>query len=387
MKKFALSFSCILILTFSFAQQISLADYNRAVSFLGSNISKNIVWNTAIRPTWLRDGSGFTFSMQDSAGSHKKNYDFETGLITDSKNENGTQNGWGERRSTKRNMESESPDKAWTAFVKDYNLFIKKTGSGAEKQLSFDGAKNYEYASYYGWGEIIEGENGDRPEHFDVSWSPDGKFIQAFICDLRNAKKMYLLDWSIDTLYKPKLLSYYRGSPGDTDMVYMTPVVFNTQTGEANRLNEFRNVNSIRFEWLPDFGKALILERVRGYQKVNLFLYDVVTKSKELLYTENSETNIDNFNYRLEEEWNQIIFTSEKDGWKQLYALDLKSKKITRLTNGNYYVNDISFINKKSGDIFLLQKEKKRPTRILILLTRLISKQKNKSANTGKGKS
>jgi hypothetical protein len=39
-----------------------------------------------------------------------------------------------------------------------------------------------------------------------------------------------MLDHSIDSLYKPKLLSYYRGSPGDTTMVMVTPVFYNVKT-------------------------------------------------------------------------------------------------------------------------------------------------------------
>ena len=139
-------------------------------------------------------------------------------------------------------------------LCQNYNLYIKSVETGALKQLSTDGFKNYEYASWYGWGEIMEGENGERPPHFAVSWSPDSKWIQTYICDLRKGQKMYLLDWSVDTLYRAKLLSYYRGSPGDTDMVYMTPVTFNIETGGETVHNEFRNVNQASFEWSKEPG-------------------------------------------------------------------------------------------------------------------------------------
>ena len=126
-----------------------------------------------------------------------------------------------------------------------HNLFVRSTATGVVRQLSTAGMKDYDYASYYEWGEIMVGENGTRPQHFGVNWSPDSKWIQTYICDVRSAKKMYLLDWSVDTLYRARLLSYYRGSPGDTDMVYMTPVYFNVETGEEIRRDEFRNVNSL----------------------------------------------------------------------------------------------------------------------------------------------
>ena len=98
----------------------------------------------------------------------------------------------------------------------------------------------------------------NRPKHFGVNWSPDSKWIQTFICDLRKGEKMYLLDWSVDTLYEPRLLSYYRGSPGDTDMVYMIPVFFNIETGEEIRKDEFRSAyQSIAYEWSEEPGNYL----------------------------------------------------------------------------------------------------------------------------------
>jgi dipeptidyl-peptidase 4 len=80
---------------------------------------------------------------------------------------------------------------------------------------------------------------------------PDSKWIHTYITDIRNAKKMYLLDWSIDTLYKPKLLSYFRGSPGDTDMVKMIHVFYNVETGEEIICSHLpsTHTNPISYEW------------------------------------------------------------------------------------------------------------------------------------------
>lgn len=62
--------------------------------------------------------------------------------------------------------ESESPNGTWTVFPKDHNLFVKPTEGGAEQALTTAGKKDYDYASWYGWGDILEGENADNPEHF-----------------------------------------------------------------------------------------------------------------------------------------------------------------------------------------------------------------------------
>ena len=162
---------------------------------------------------------------------------------------------------------------------------------------------------------------------------------------------MYLLDWSVDTLYRARLLSYYRGSPGDTDMVYMTPVIFNTETGEEDIIDEFRNVNQASFEWSKEPGIIYCENRVRGYQQTDLYRLDLNKKTNELLYSEKSKTNIDGYSSEIFEKFGKIIFLSEKDGWRQLYTLDLKTRSLTTLTGGSYYVNNF-LIDEKTKTIF-----------------------------------
>ena len=392
----------ILITAFLFAMQLSAQqllqqDYTRAVSFISSNLFNKRVFNINPQFSWFTDSSGVSFITQSATQKLFNKLDWKkmkleplfdhnrlAALLSDSlKKEirstdlpltsirydgraiveftiegkeytlNITTYTLAHKKTEQQNpLEEKSPDGKWIAYNKGYNLFIKSTATGETKQLSTAGMKNYEYASWYGWGEIIEGENGERPNHFAVNWSPDSKWIQTYICDLRKGQKMYLLDWSVDTLYKPKLLSYYRGSPGDTDMVYMIPVLFNIQTGEEIEKDEFRNVNTTDFEWTKEPGLIYIENRQRGYQKTELFLYDCNTKKQDLLYTESSHTNIDNYRSLATADPDKIIITSEKDGWKQLYLLNTKNRLVSPITNGSYYVNEILHVDDKTKTIF-----------------------------------
>jgi hypothetical protein len=318
------------------AQQLTKQDYTRAVSFISSNLFNKKIFNVNPQYNWFADSSGVSFVTQSPTEKVFSKLDWKKmkiermfdhnrlatilrdtlkkeinptdlpitavkyidkshiGFTTEGKDYLLDITGYSLARKNKEllnSQEEKSPDGKWVAYSQGYNLFIKSTVTGEIKQLSRAGIKNYEYASWYGWGDIMEGENGGRPAHFAVNWSPDSKWIQTYICDLRNAQKMYLLDWSIDTLYKPKLLSYYRGSPGDTDMIYMAPVFFNAETGEEIRKDEFRNVNAADFEWSKKPGFIYIENRLRGYQQTQLFLYDCNTNKQDLLYTESSSTN------------------------------------------------------------------------------------------------
>ncbi len=396
MKKSGFLIICLGILLRANAQQLTKQDYARAVSFISTNLFNKKVFNINTQFSWFADSSGVFFlnTGKEEKVFTKVNWKklkpeplFDHArlakLLTDSLkkeikpadlpltavkgiNKSTIEFTAGDKdyrldlnrysltpkiKEPNNFTEQKSPDGKWIAFSRDYNLFIKSTTTGEIKQLSTAGIKNYEYASFYGWGDIMEGENGERPPHFAVNWSPDSKWIQTYICDLRKGQKMYLLDWSVDTLYRARLLSYYRGSPGDTDMVYMIPVFFNAATGEEIRKDEFRNVNAAAFRWAEEPGVVYEENRVRGYQQADVYRYDLSDKSQEKIYTEKSTTNIDNYDFRLAA-GEKMIITSEKDGWKQLYLFSVKDKTIKPITNGAYYVNDILRVDNTSQTIF-----------------------------------
>ncbi len=386
--------------TFIQAQQIHLSDYERAVGFLWPNVNNKKAFQLHLTPHWFADSTGFWYQQHHPEGNKYLKFEFASkqtedlfdhhrlaGVLSNELNDDVDSNNLPvsavqyisknhlkfelkekkyildvtdyqitpEEPTKGRNLfESSSPDGKWIAYTKDYNLFIKSTESGEEKQLSHAGEKNFEYASYYGWGDIMEGEGGDRPARFNVSWSPDSKWIYTNICDLRSANKMYLLDWSVDTLFRPKLLSYYRGSPGDTGMVYMIPVLFDAEHGKEVNPGLPRNthINAVNARWSKNGDKLYASYATRGFQNHHLKVLDMQSMQWQELNHEQSKTNIDQFNYWLMEEKNQIIFTSERSGWKQLYVLDLESKTITPIAPGDYYVDHVLRLDEKSNLVY-----------------------------------
>jgi len=400
MKRLLLVLSAFLFIAHTgFTQpEIAREDYSRAAGFLWQNLNNKKVFNLNVRINWFPDSTGFWFIThnKDSKTFNKVMFNemkveplFDhsrlAALLSDSLNEETSAEDLPfndvtyidknhleiiagrktyrldlrtysliHRKEAEKNfMESKSPDGKWIAYAENYNLFIKSTETGEVKQLSHSGKKNYEYASYYGWGDIMVGEGSERPPRFSVNWSPDSKWIQTNICDLGSAQKMYLLDWSVDTLYRARLLSYYRGSPGDTSMVYLIPVFFDISKGEEYNPGLPRNthINSVNFRWSDTPGDVYASWSERGYKKVHLLKLNLNEKTKHELYSESSQTNIDNFSYWIAEKAGKIILTSEKDGWKQLYTVNLKDGKLSSLTNGAYYVEDIERINEKNNTL------------------------------------
>lgn len=259
-------------------------------------------------------------------------------------------------RKRQNQFESTSPDGKWIAYVKDYNLFIKSTKTTRKYQLSFNGKKGFEYASWYGWYDKMKGENGERPKRFYVDWSEDSKWISTSIVDTRNAEKMYLLDWSQDDKYKPELLSYYRGSPGDKNMVKIKPVFYNVSTKKEvkTKLPTHTHINSVGARFTEKSGIVMAQIPYRGFQKNEVVQIDLNTSKSKTIITETSKTNIDNFEYRFLEEQQKVIFLSERTGWRQLHIVDLKTNKTQLLTSDKYVINSIQYIDEENETIYYL---------------------------------
>ena len=394
----------VFLLTFPievFTQEINLDDYKRAVSFMYDNYNNKTAFNLFTSVNWFNDQEGLWYINHSKDGKSYVKVEFDklrpellfnqellaqrlsdhfgekiestrlplTNIkrsVTDkskitfsSKNKQFNLN-LDSYELTIKNIENEeedplqskSPDGKWLAYTKDYNLYIQSIESGEEFQLSDKGSKDYQFASWYGWFDKMEGENGERPKRFYVNWSPDSKWISTSVVDTRNAEKMYLLDWSIDSLFKPKLLSYYRGSPGDTTMVKIKPVFYNidSKSEVKTELPTGTHINSLGVEWFGESGQLITRYAERGYQKEIVNLVDLNRGSIRNLITETSKTNIDNFWHSILEEHETIIFLSERSGWRQLYACDIASGEIRPLTRGNYHINSVVHTDEKAGD-------------------------------------
>jgi len=386
------------------AQEITQDDYSRAISFMYDNVYNKTVFNLYTNVNWFKDGSGLWFNDYSKNNKSYKTVNFKNHKVIDlfdhqklatalSKLNDKTvevnnisvsnierlkdgnldlsfegkiytlklksyelQLKEEEKQEENSEFESKSPDGKWIAYTKDYNLYIKSTENNQEYQLSSKGEKGFEYASWYGWYDKMEGENGERPKRFYVNWSEDSKWIATSIVDTRTAEKMYMLDHSIDSLYKPKLLSYYRGSPGDTTMVKITPVFYNVGTKKEVRTNlpTGTHINSVAIEAMKKSGELLAGYSERGYKKEILKYVNLNNGKEEILIEETSETNIDNFWFRQFQDKEKIIFLSERSGWRQLYVVDLKTKETKPLATGNYYINSVVNTDEKNENIYFL---------------------------------
>ena len=392
------------------AQKITKEDYERAVSFTWPKIKFEVA-GLNINPHWYNDGKSFWYTKDEDEGmryyqrsppnynekelsDHAKMERLTSEITGDEERESKlpindielleggmiklsivgdeyvinlknykAQKSISEEEEEEEEMQgSHSPDGKWFVFRKDHNLFLKDKSSQKEYQLTDDGQEGYDYASYYGWFDKMYGEGGERPDRFIARWSDDSNYLMAPICDVRTADKMYMLDYSIDSLYRPKLSSYYRGSPGDTNMVYVIPAIFDIANKEKLNLDLPRKVHINYFQtiWSDNPNRIFGHDMKRGFQELNFVSVDLLSANIDTLIHEKSNTNIENFSYDIHENLDKILFLSERTGWRMLYAYDLESGETKALTTGEYVVKDLLHVDTLSKDIYFLASGKEQ---------------------------
>src|SRR5829696_6591090 len=185
------------------------ADYARAERFMNYNVTP-LVYRSGVRGTWLPDDrvwyrvtteTGSLATLVDPATGTKALCDLpECRAGAGGRGRGAAGGGRGGGRT-----DVPSPDGKRTAYIKDWNLWIREIATGKETALTTDGVKNFGYATdNAGWA---------KSDRAILLWSPDSKKIATFQQDERNVGEMYLVD---TVAGHPTLQAWKYPLPGDS---------------------------------------------------------------------------------------------------------------------------------------------------------------------------
>jgi hypothetical protein len=118
-----------------------------------------------------------------------------------------------------------APDGTKGVFIRDWNLWVRDTATGAERQLTQDGVENFGYATdNAGW---------TRSANAVLLWSPDSKKIATQQQDERKVGDMYMVNTVVG---HPTLTAWKYPLPGDTDVAMVHRGIIDVDTGKVTRL-------------------------------------------------------------------------------------------------------------------------------------------------------
>jgi hypothetical protein len=244
---------------------------------------------------------------------------------------------WGTVDEEKESRPAQSPDKAFTAYVKDYNVVLKNNTTAEEIQLTTDGTSENYYSAY-------------------LSWSPDSRKLAVMKIVPAEIRKLYMIESSPADQLQPKLLTRDYRKPGD-QLPQKTPVIIDIDTKKTlvadNSL--FENQYSLwGFDWSADSKTTLFEFNKRGHQAYRVLEMSAESGNVRTVIDESSNTfvNYNRYFNRKLKNGTEIIWMSERDNYNHLYLYDRTTGKVkNQITKGQWYVREVIDVDEKSREI------------------------------------
>lgn len=246
-----------------------------------------------------------------------------------------------------------SPDGKSAAFIRDWNLWLRDLATGRERTLTTDGTVNFGYATdNAGW------VHSDRPV---LLWSPDSKRIATQQQDDRNLGEMYLVDTRVG---HSRLSAWKYPLPGDTVVSMIHRVIINADDGRIVRLQtppDYHramlgdDLNMDDLIWSPDASRLAYVSTSRDHKRATVKLANANTGTVQTLFEETSPTQFESVaGWRVIWPAHEIVWSSERDNWAQLYVYDLNTGKLLRkITKGEGPVEGIERVDERNRTLLV----------------------------------
>jgi dipeptidyl aminopeptidase/acylaminoacyl peptidase len=229
-----------------------------------------------------------------------------------------------------------SPDGKKELYIKEGNVFVKELAGLKDDQLSFDGTADKPYGEF--------------------SWSPDGKTLVGYRISPKKIGEVHYVLSSVPGTTRGQLKSREYAQPGDAFTSY-APVVFDFATKKQTKADaeEIDFFGAPELHWRQNNNQYYIYEKVdRGHQRFRVIEADVKSGKTRNIIDEKTATFI--YENRIYTHYlprtNEMIWSSEKDGYRHLYLVNTLTGKQQPITKGNWVVREIDSVDVAKREIW-----------------------------------
>ena len=250
-----------------------------------------------------------------------------------------------------------SPNSEYVSYVRnDNNLYIYSLKTLEESQLTFDGSETI-LNGHFGW--VYEEEFGSYDAY---RWSPNSQYIAYCREDQSMVRKYPLIDY--ETKYPTVKYIYYPKAGEDNPEVSIGLIDIINQKSDIRTLpkNSYYIPNIL---WQRNSNNFFITTLNRKQNDWKLYRHDIDTNQNTLVLNDKNDTWIDAFDFfgmsgvfTIDILNNgEIIWMSERDGFKHIYRSRTDGRFINQITRGNWKVNGINAIDEENEIIYFNAKK------------------------------
>lgn len=316
--------------------------YQRSAK-MDTTVAKSVA-RASVKANWLPDGKSFWYSVNlpgkqtetilVDLNTKKRNIVTDPSTLPKPLPERSN-----ERSGRQRNFEqrgNESPDKKYTVSIKEGNIFIKSQSDQQESQLTTDGSTAKPYAR--------------------LSWSPDSKTLVGYKTDPKETEKVYYLLSSVPGTTRAELKSNNYMQPGE-DFTSFEMHVFDIpgKTSKSVATEKIDFFGPPQLHWRKGDNNIFTFERRdRGHQRFRIIEVNAKTGQTKNIIDEKTNTFI--YEQRIFTQYlpdtHEVIWATEKDGYRHLYLVDERTGKEKAITKGNWVVRNIDSVDLKKREIW-----------------------------------
>ncbi|MFO1064017.1 MAG: DPP IV N-terminal domain-containing protein [Pirellulales bacterium] len=256
-----------------------------------------------------------------------------------------------------------SPDGSHVAYVREHNIYVQSTASLAVRQVTFDGSET-----------IINGTSDwVNEEELDIRdglrWGPDSSSIAFWQFDTSGVNVFTMIDNTTEKM--PRLIRFPYPKVGDKNSAARIGVVNIETASDAEPPvtwlqipGDTRENYPARVEWIPQ-SKRLIVQQFNRLQNVNrVWIAESAQGSVREAFNETDEAWLENENpVRWIVEGRELLWISERDGYRHAYRVNIEDGSRKLLTTSNYDLIEVDGIDVANAKQLYFAASPDNPTR------------------------
>ncbi len=241
-----------------------------------------------------------------------------------------------------------SPNAQKVAFVMDNNLYITDLNTMTEQQITFDGKQNHIINATTDW--VYEEEFAITKGFF---WNNSSDKIAYYRFDESHVKEYTIPFYLVDSIYPNNYTFKYPKAGEDNSIVDI--YIYDIKTNKSNKVNvpDNNDIYLPRMSWTKNDNQLCYTWMNRHQNELRLYTVDAYTLQSNLVFTDTDKCYVEQPEdvIFLNDKHNAIV-KSERNGYMNLYLLNIDTKKVTPITTGNYDVANVCYIDENEKCIY-----------------------------------